>query len=54
MFIRKLKNRSGSVSIQIITKTHGKYKVLKSIGSATTQQKIDKLISFANEELEKI
>lgn len=51
MFIRQLKNRSGSVSIQIISKTRGRYKVIKSIGSATTQQEIDRLAQAAEQEI---
>jgi len=35
MFIRKLKNRSGSISVQIISKASGKYKVIKTIGSSS-------------------
>jgi len=31
MFIRKLKNRSGSISVQLISKTRCKYKVVKTI-----------------------
>src|SRR6056297_201562 len=54
MFVRKLKNRSGSSSIQIINKTRGKYKVVKTVGCATTQQEIDHLISLANQEIKKL
>lgn len=52
MFIREKKNLSGSISIQIISKANGKYKVLKTIGSATTQQKIDELKISAKQEME--
>jgi transposase len=52
MYIRKKKNTSGSTSIQIISKSSGKYKVYKSIGCATTQQEIENLIHFAKQELE--
>lgn len=52
MFIRQLKNRSGSVSIQIINKARGRYKVIKSLGSANTQQEIDRLIQAAQQEIE--
>ena len=31
MFIRKRKNPSGSISIQIIDKSNGKYKVVETI-----------------------
>jgi len=54
MFVRKLKNRSGSQSIQIIQKINGRYKVVKTIGSATTQQEIEKLLNTANQEIDKI
>jgi transposase len=43
MFIRKNKNRSGSVSVQIISKEHGKYRVVESIGSGKTQEEIARL-----------
>ena len=54
MFIRKLKNRSGSTSLQIISKENGQYKVLKTVGCATTWHEIEKLESLAKEEVEKI
>jgi transposase len=44
MFIRRKPNASGSLSIQVISKINGKYKVEKTIGSATTQQKIEELV----------
>ena len=43
MFLRKLKNRSGSTSVQIISKAGGKYRVIKSIGSGTSEQELEKL-----------
>ena len=43
MFIRKNKNRSGSVSIQIVSKEAGRYKVIETIGSGETQEEIAKL-----------
>ncbi len=54
MFVRKLKNRSGSTSVQVIQKINGRYKVHKTIGCATTQQNIEKLVLFANQEIENI
>lgn len=41
MFIRELKNRSGSVSIQIISKARGRYKVVKTIGCAQHGKKLN-------------
>lgn len=54
MYVRKKRNKSGSVSVQIIQKYSGKYKVVKSIGSATTQQSIEKLINLAKQEIESL
>jgi len=52
MFIRKNKNRSGSFSIQIISKESGKYKIYKTIGSGKTDQEIEFLYQRANLELQ--
>ena len=54
MYIRELKNRSGSVSIQIISKRNGRYKVVKTIGSATMLQDIENLKIKAKQELKKL
>jgi len=54
MFIRQLKNRSGSISVQIISKARGRYKVVKTIGSATTLQEIDRLVQLAKQEIERL
>ena len=35
MFVRKLRNRSGSISVQAISKEGGRYRVVKSFGSAS-------------------
>ena len=54
MFIRKKKNSSGSQSVQVIQKINGRYKVVKTIGSATTQQEIEKLVNLAKQETERL
>lgn len=54
MFIRKLKNRSGSISVQLISKSQGKYKVVKTIGSGKTEQEIKKLYYLAKQEKERL
>ncbi len=51
MFIRKKKNQSGSVSIQIISKTNGKYKVVETIGCSSNDYEIEILIKQANDRL---
>jgi transposase len=52
MYVRLKKNASGSISIQLISKSRGKYKVVKSFGSATTRQEIDRLKLLAEQEKE--
>jgi transposase len=43
MFVRKKKNKSGVVSIQIIDKSSGKYRMVKTIGSSSNPIEIDML-----------
>ncbi len=43
MFIRKKKNKSGVISVQIIDKSTGKYTVKKTIGSSSDAIEINKL-----------
>jgi hypothetical protein len=54
MFIRKNKNRSGSYSVQIVSKTSGKYKLVKTIGCGKTEQELQKLEFLAKQELERL
>lgn len=54
MFIRQLKNRSGSISVQIISKESRKYKVVKTIGSSKTEEGINLLLYQAKYELNKL
>jgi transposase len=49
MFVRKKKNASGSISIQIIQKVKGKYKVVKTLGSSFEEQEIEKIYRQAQE-----
>ena len=35
MYVRRKKNSSGSISVQVIDKSSGKYKVVHSIGSSS-------------------
>lgn len=43
MYIRKKKNKSGTVSIQIIDKSKGKYTVVRTIGKAKDLNEIERL-----------
>jgi len=47
MFIRKKKNKSGSLCVQIIQKLNGKYKVVKTIGSSKDTKEIERLYQEA-------
>ena len=53
MFVRKKKNKSGTYSIQIISKSRGKYKVMRTIGCARTKREEELMVLLANTELEK-
>lgn len=54
MFIRKNKNRSGSVSIQIVQKKNRSNKVLKTVGVAKTKREEELLLLLANSDMERI
>jgi hypothetical protein len=43
MFIRKKKNLSGVVSVQVIDKSRGKYRVLHTVGSSCDESEIESL-----------
>lgn len=49
MFIRKKPNKSGKLSIQVIDKSRGVYKVLKTIGSSSDPNEIDILYAQARQ-----
>ena len=54
MFVRQKQNKSGSVSIQIVDKSSGKYKVLRTIGSSKNLNVISQLLSKAQDEIDGI
>lgn len=43
MFIRKKPNKSGLVSVQVIDKSQGRYKVVKTIGSSNEASEVERL-----------
>jgi len=51
VFIRKKKNNSGSISVQLIDKSSGKYVVAKSVGLGRTPREIEDLVNEAQEQL---
>ena len=44
MFVREKRNKSGVVSVQVIDKSGGKYKVAKTIGSSSSASEISRLV----------
>lgn len=54
MFIRKNKNRSGSISIQIAHKIGRTNKIITSIGVAKTAREEELLMQLARTEMERI
>ena len=53
MYSREVQNRSGSVSVQIISKASGRYRVVKTIGCATHRHEIERLKILADQEIER-
>lgn len=47
MFIRQKRNKSGVISVQVIDKSSGKYKLLKTIGSSSDKLKVNQLLTDA-------
>lgn len=54
MFVRKKQNKSGSVSVQIISKSSGSYKVNKTIGCSYSLEQVEKFFNQGKEEIDKI
>jgi len=44
MFVRKKPNKSGTISVQVIEKRMGKYKVVKTIGSSQDLGAVDHFV----------
>jgi len=53
MFVRKKSNPSGLVSIQVIDKSTGKYKLVKTIGSSSNPLEINQLVLKGKEYIQK-
>lgn len=54
MFVRKKRNKSGSVSIQILSKVGRRNKLIKSVGCAKTNREEELLLLLANTEIQKL
>lgn len=44
MFVRKKSTKSGLISVQVIDKSPGRYRVLKTIGSSFSAQEIERMV----------
>lgn len=51
MFVRKKKNKSGKISIQIIRKSSSAYKVVKTIGCSADPKEVEELYRKAKQEI---
>ena len=54
MFIRQRKNPSGSISIQIIDKSNGKYKVVETIACVKDKKELEFYLSKAESRLKQL
>lgn len=54
MFVRRKPNKSGLVSIQIIDKSLGRYKVAKTVGSSSDPVELDRLVVEAKQEAQRL
>lgn len=48
MFVRKKKNKSGIISIQVVTKLNGQSKLVKTIGSSSDETEIKQFVEQGN------
>ncbi|MGK2861038.1 MAG: IS1634 family transposase [Chitinophagaceae bacterium] len=44
MFVRKKKNKSGVLSVQVIDKSSGSYKLIKTVGSSANESEVEQLV----------
>ena len=49
MFFRRKHNKSGSVSVQVVQKANGRYRVLKSFGTGHTEAEVLRLEQHARQ-----
>lgn len=47
MFVRKKNNRSGTISIVVVSKAHGKFTEVKKFGVAKSEEEVDKMFREA-------
>lgn len=54
MFVRRKKNKSGSTSVQVISKAAGRYSVVRTIGSSSSERRIEELVEEGREEISRL
>lgn len=54
LFLRKLRNRSGGTSIQILQKINDKLNLVRSIGVGATEKEIQRLLFIDKPEIERL
>ena len=47
MFVRKRKNRTGSITVAVVSKSHGKYVEVNNLGTARTDEEVARLVMLA-------
>ena len=47
MFVRQKRNKSGTISVQVIDKTKG-YRVIKTMGSSSDPEEIERLTALGH------
>lgn len=54
MFVRRKRNKSGVVSIQIIDKSSGKYSLYQTVGSSKDENEIALLVKKGNKIIQQL
>lgn len=54
MFVRRKHNKSGSISVQVILKSNGSYRVIKSFGSGKTEAEVVRLEEKARQHVREL
>ncbi len=52
MFVRKKRNPSGIISVQIIDKSHGKYRMVETVGSSSDPDEVEVNITLDREKID--
>lgn len=54
MFVRRKKNKSGVISVQIIDKSSGEYQLYRTVGSSADLSEVENLYKAAKQEIEEL